>query len=185
MPLTLEQKQTLKAALLADTTVLAFPGGSQALNNVFGQPSLGVADAAVIADYLNGAASPAYQIYRTFVPMSEIMLNGFDWTRVDNLSVGKARIWDWMREAGNQSIDPSKPNIRAGINAVWVGTQADLNVRAAVYDHCYKAANRVEKLFATGGGTVPAQDGSGPGVPTFQGQVSANDIQDIHGLPPA
>jgi hypothetical protein len=109
--------------------------------------------------------------------MSEIMLNGFNWTRVDNLSVGKARIWEWMFDAGGQSFDPSKTNIRAGINAVWVGTQADLDVRAAVYLHCFADATRVQKLFASGAGTAADANGDGPGTTTFAGVLTRDDVQ--------
>ena len=132
---------------------------------------------------LNATASPEYYVYRTSVPMSEIMLNGFNWTRVDNLNVGKARIWEWMISANpDRAINPSKANVRAGINAVWVGTQADLDVRDAVYAHCYRAASIAEKLLATGAGTVPVNDGdgSGPAVMGFEGDMTAQDVVDSY-----
>ena len=47
-----------------------------------------------IAQEYNKPASPAWTVWRTSVTWDEIMLNGMDWARVDNLSVGKARIWD-------------------------------------------------------------------------------------------
>lgn len=142
MILTTAQLQAVKAWVIANQS------------SIFGQAAV---------DALNALASPAFIVWRTSVPMSEIMLNGFNWTRVDNLSIGKARIWDWMKDAGvGQTIDPSKPNIRAGIDAVWVGTQADLDVRAAVYVHCKRSATVCEKLLATGTGSdaVPATMGA-------------------------
>lgn len=170
MNLTVEQKQTLKTWLEANAV------------------GLNDEDA---ANLLNTLATPAYKVYRTSVPMSEIMLNGFDWTRVDNLSVGKARIWEWMFDADprTRSIEPSKSNVRAGINAVWVGTQADLNVRAAVYLHCFRDATVGEKLFATGSGVVADANGSGPstlgvgsdGLP-IQGLFDANDVSEARTL---
>jgi hypothetical protein len=141
-----------------------------------------------LAALANALASPTYYVYRTSVPMSEIMLNGFDWTRVDNLSVGKARIWEWMVEANpdNRAIDPSKPNIRAGINAVWVGTALDLAVRAAVYAHCARPATVAEKMFKTAGnGTAPDQDGNGPATLGPEGEVTAQNIVDAINLPQA
>lgn len=104
-----------------------------------------------IADLLNLPSLPAYIVWRTDVPADEIMRNGMDWARVDNLSVGKARIWDWMTRLG--TFDASKPNIRAGIDATWVGTAADLSVRAMVYAHCKRTATRGETVFATGTGS--------------------------------
>lgn len=132
---------------------------------------------------LNVAASPVFNVYRSSVPMSEIMLNGFNWTRVDNLNVGKARIWEWMVSANpDRAINPSKANVRAGINAVWVGTQADLDVRDAVYAHCYRPASIAEKLLATGAGTAPVNDGdgSGPAVMGFEGEITAQDVVDSY-----
>ena len=141
-----------------------------------------------LAALVNAPASPTYHVYRTSVPMSEIMLNGFDWTRVDNLSAGKARIWEWMVEAdpNGRAIDPSKLNIRAGINAVWVGTAGDLAVRAAVYAHCVRPATVAEKMFKTAGnGTAPDQEGNGPATLGPEGEVTAQNIVDAINLPQA
>lgn len=160
MVLTTEQKQAIKAWVIANHS------------SVFDQSA---------ADALNDLADPAFKVYRTSVPMLGIMLNGFDWTRVDNLSVGKARIWEWMTEADpvNRDIDPSKANIRAGINAVWVGTQADLNVRAAVYLHCIRDATVAEQLLKTAGaGTAPDSLGDGPATMGFEGLVTLQDVID-------
>lgn len=98
-------------------------------------------------------ANPAWVIWKQTVTKDEIMQNGFDWTRLDNLSIGKARVWDALFENDARSTNPSKINVRAGIEEVWKGTAADLAVRAAVYIHCRRNANRLEKLFSTGTGT--------------------------------
>lgn len=140
MSLSSQQLQTLKNYIDEDEVLSAVP------NNSDGH--------VIIADAMNLVVSPSFVIWRSEVSEGEIVSDSaFNWTRVDNLSVGKARIWDWMFRAGS-SIDPSKANIRAGIDAVWVGTQADLDVRTAVYVHCKHDATRVEKLFATGTGTT-------------------------------
>lgn len=156
MPLTPEQQATVKAYILADPVLAAYPNTS--------------GGALIIADAMNAVASPSFVVWRTVVTDQEIMLNGFDWTRVDNLSVGKARIWDWMFRFG--SIDPSKTNIRAGIDATWTGTAADLAVRAAVYLHCKRSATIAEKLLATGTGSD-----AGPATMGFEGLLSADDVQ--------
>jgi len=137
------QKATLKADIEATPELVA----------LWAQGNAGA-----IADYYNAPTNPAFIVWRTSVTQDEIMQNGFDWTRVDNLATGPARIWDWMFNNESRSINPSKLNVRAGIEAVWKGTQADLNVRAAVYGHCKRTATRIEKMFATGTGTdaVPA-----------------------------
>ena len=158
MVLTQPQLAAIKAWVIANN------------NSLFDQSSVNL---------LNAIASPTFNAYRTEVAMSEIMLNGFDWTRVDNLSVGKARIWDWLVNADpvNQAINPSKSNIRAGINAVWIGTAPDLAVRAAVYLHCFRPATVAEKLLKTAGaGTVCDAAGDGPATLGFEGNVTLQDV---------
>lgn len=137
--LSLSQRQAIKAVIDGDPALSSQPNNSDG--------------AFAIAAALNQLASPDWIVWRTAVPQDEIMLNGFDWTRVDNLGVGKARVWEWMFDNDNRSINPSKPNIRAGIEAVWVGTAADLAVRAAVYVHCKTKATRAQKALSTGTGT--------------------------------
>ena len=151
-----QQLQTLKAAILAETDP-TFAALRQA-NDETG-----------MANWYNAAS--AITAWKTAVSIDEIMRNGMDWARVDNLSVGKARIWDWLGRLG--SFDASKPNVRAGIDAAWVGTAADLAVRAAVYVHCKRLASRVEALFATGTGTDAA-----PAVMGLEVTVSAQTISD-------
>lgn len=135
--LTTQQKATLKAAINGDPALSAFPNNSDG--------------AFAIKDLLNLPATPAWVVWRTQVTRREILQNGFDWTRLDNLSVGKARIWSDIFVDG--AMNPAKANVRAGIEAVWVGTAADLAVRAAVYIHCKKNATRAQKLFSTGTGS--------------------------------
>ena len=121
---------------------------------------------------LNAVASPAFIVWKTNVTNAEIMRNGFDWARVDNLSIGKSRIWEWMFQFGY--IDPSKTNVRAGVDAAWVGTAADLAVRAAVYVHCKRSATVGEKLFATGTGSDASPATMGPEGPvTYENVVAA------------
>lgn len=151
------QLTALKTAINANPTWAAYPLTSGYSN--------------VIADAMNVAANPAFIVWRTSVPQDEIMLNGFDWARVDNLSIGKARIWEWLFDNNAKSFNPSKSNVRAGIDQTWGGTAADLAVRAAVYTHCKRAATIAEKLFAVGTGTdaVPANMG-------FEGKLTADDV---------
>ncbi len=139
LTLTLTQLQTIRDHILNDSVLNAFPNSADGNFEVAG--------------LLNLQPDPnTWTIWRTNVIEQEIFSNGIDWTRVDNLSVGKARIWDWMFRPG--SINPTKTTIRAGIDAVWAGTQADLDNRAAVYVHCKKLANRIQKVLSTGTGSV-------------------------------
>jgi hypothetical protein len=135
------QLQALRAAVVADQTANAFYVNG---------------DLSGLADYLNAPTEPAFIVWRTEVSQDEIMQNGFDWVRVDNLSAGKARIWEWLFRNSTQSINPSKSNVRAGIAECWKGTAADLAVQAAVFVHCKRSASRYERVFASGTGTDAA-----------------------------
>lgn len=153
--LTAQQLILIRDAILADATLAAIP------NNPDG--------AFAIADALNLPAVPEFIVWRTSVSVDEIMRNGMDWARVDNLSVGKARIWDWLGRLG--TFDASRPNVRAGIDATWVGTTADLAVRAQVYTHCKRPATRAERILATGTGSNAT-----PGTMTFEGDITYQDV---------
>lgn len=153
--LTDAQLPVLRAAIFASPTAAAL---------------LAAGNAAGLRDHLNALTNPAFICWRTSVTQDEIMQNGFDWTRVDNLSVGKARVWEWMFSNEQRAINPSKPNVRAGIDQTWVGTTADQAVRAAVYTHCKRTATNAEKMLATGTGTDAT-----PGLFTYQGELSDYD----------
>lgn len=157
--LTTQQLQTIKAAILADPVLAAQPNTPDG--------------AFAIAQALNGPSNPAFTVWRTFVPLTDITQNGFTWTLVDALSVGTARIWEWMFDNPDRAINPSKANIRQGIADVWSGTAGKLAVQATVLGHCKRVATRVEALLATGTGS----DAS-PGTMTFEGTISYQDVLD-------
>lgn len=156
MELTPQHLAAIKAAILADPALAAQPNNSDG--------------AFAIAEALNLPAAPAFIVWKTSVNIDEIMRNGMDWARVDNLSVGKARIWDWLGRLG--SFDASRINVRAGIDAAWVGTAADLAVRAQVYTHCKRSASLVEKLLSTGTGSDAA-----PAAMGAEGPISYQEVQ--------
>lgn len=127
-----------------------------------------------IAARLNLNASPNFFVWKTSVEVSEIMQNGFDWTRVDNLTVGKARIMEWMMLTG--TINPYRANVRAGILATF-SVAADLNTRVAIFTHFQRLATRIEKLLATGAGTASNDQGIGPATMSFEGPISYDDVE--------
>jgi len=167
--LTPEQLATLKAAIDADPALAAKPLNSDGYFE--------------IAQALNTElASPDFFVWRSVVSQDEIMQNGFDWVRVDNLSVGKARIWEWMFDNAGATINPSKANVRAGIAEVWKGTAADNAVRQAVFNRCQTRATRAQKLFATGPGTTTSVDGVGPATMAVE-SISLSDVEAARALP--
>lgn len=169
MSLTSVQKAALKDNIAANTVVI---GGIQ----IKDMPLTTDANYA-IAEWYNGAASPDFFVYRTSVSIDEIMSNGFEWDRVDNATIGKARIWEWMANVG--SMNPSKSNIIVGINAAWSGGANDAH-RASIFTHCQKLASNVEKLLAiSGAGTSISNLGVGPAIPGFVGSVTADEIEEV------
>lgn len=160
MSLAPSQYAAVKAFILADPVL------SQAPANEDGDD--------FIANAMNLLASPAFVVWKTKVSQDEIMQNGFDWLRVDNLSVGKARIWEWLFDNDERSINPSKANVRAGISEAWKGTAADVAVRDAVLGHCKRNASIIEKLLAN------TSEGNGqaatPATMTFSGNVTRQEI---------
>ena len=153
--LTQQQLTALKAAIDADPALSSQPMNSDGDYN--------------IAVALDAIAAPPFIVWKTKVTRTQAMA-GMDWTRVDNLSVGKARIWDWMFNAGTVNVGDA--SIRAGIDATWVGTAADLAVRATVYANSKRGATRAEKIFASGTGSDAA--------PAKMGYEGSLDPADVH-----
>jgi hypothetical protein len=169
MSLTPQQLATLKADILASPDLAA-------------QPMTNDGAFAIAAAY-KLPAQPDFWVWSTLVQQDSIMQNGFDWLRVDNLTVGKARIWEWLFANPQRAINPSKANVRAGIGETWKGTAADNAVRLAVFQHCQRLANRAEKLFAVGDGTSTTVDGIGPATMTFEGSLQYTDVVEARQLP--
>lgn len=159
MTLTDAQKATLKTHILAnqDTATLYADGNLDGL-----------------AQLLNADATPSFFVWKIAVVVDDIMGNGFDWTRVDNLTVGKARIWEWMTRLG--VINMAKTNIRAGIEACFTADVADRPNRTAVYQHGQRRASRIERLFATGTGTTTDDRGVGPGLLGYEGPINYTEL---------
>lgn len=156
--MTPQQLQTLKAAILADPVLSAIGRNDTEMARMLNLPT-------------------AFVVWRSSVSQDEIMQNGFDWVQVDNLTVGKARIWEWLFDNDQRSINPSKVNVRAGIDEAWKGTAAMLAVRAAVYTHCKRFATRAEQILASGTGTDAT-----PGLLGFEGSVSINALAEMWNL---
>lgn len=153
MSLTAAQLQTLKADIENDPVLSAIPSTPDG--------------AFAIADIYNADATPGYVVWRTSVNADEIMGNGFVWTAVDGLTNGKARIWEWMTRFG--SINPSKANIRQGLNDAFGVGSAMAN---AIAPHLKRNASRIEKLFASGGSGTSGS----PATMAYEGPISAQEI---------
>lgn len=167
MTLTQEQLTILKAAILSDQALASKPMNSDGHFDITVE--------------MNKSSVPEFFVWKSSVAVTEIMGNGFDWTRVDNLTVGKARIWEFMTSIG--TVNPSQSNVRAGFEACFSVEAADGPNRQAIYTHSVRLSSRVEKLFATGAGTAPNNHGVGPAAMAFEGPLSPSDVEKARGLP--
>ena len=162
MTLTAQQKAIIKADILANADLNSQPN---------------TADGAfAIAEAYQQIAVPAFFIWKPEeTSVTEIMGNGFDWVRVDNLSVGKARIWEWMALTG--TIKGYQANVRQGVLACFSVSGGDAGMRLAIFGHLQRTAKRIEKLFSTGVGTTTTDQAVGPGTTMWtQGNPTYTEI---------
>lgn len=152
MALTLEQSTALKAYIDGIPELAAFPMTGD-----------GYFD---LAEKLNGTgrfsgelAAPDFYVWKEHLTWDEIRNNGFVWLEVDGLTVGKARIHEWMFLIGNGEVNPNKQNIRAGIEECWKGNAGRLAVQASIFAHAQKKATHVEKCFAAVSAAPPTPSG--------------------------
>ena len=111
--------------------------------------------------------------WRTSVKRTDAMSTGFDWAQVDNLTTGQGRIWDWMFDTVDRTINPGDQSIRDGITECWKGTVAKVANATFIFTKCKRTLSEGEKVFATGTGTTVT-----PGVIGWEGTVSAQDASD-------
>lgn len=146
--LTAPQMATLKAVCLADQTCAALATAQSP-------------DDTALAAWFNTADPGGFIVWRPDVPIGEanaVMV----WTEIDTLSVGKARIWEWLRLV--TPLDYRQSSIRQGINDAFAG----LSTRVAVTNVGKRTATRAEKALATGTGTSVA-----PGIMAWYGLIDA------------
>ena len=151
--LTTEQKAILKAAILDDPELDAFPQN--------GDGAWG------IAALLNLPAEPAFVVWKTNLPTSDCK-KAMVWTEFISRSVGERDAWVFM--LSNGTINPADINVRQGIADIFSGPQAAAT-RAALLAIATRTATRAEKLFATGDGTVAS-----PGTMGYEGNLSYQDV---------
>lgn len=145
MALSPAQLATLKAAILADATLNAFPNTQDG--------------AFSIAELMN-TTNPAvdFWVWRTSVSRAQIYketspdATTWNWTTYKNQAATEQNAWVQMFMG--DAADFSQDNLRAGIAAIFTGS-AQANAQR---DHCLsvgrKKATKTEKTFATGTGST-------------------------------
>lgn len=149
LALTSQQITALKAAAAADPTAAAL---------------MTSADDVGLAAWFNAADPSACIVWRHDMSIAEANA-ALVWTEVDALTVGKARIWEWMH--GLAVLDARQANVRQGLADAFANATA---TRAALTALAKRSASRAEKALASGACTNAA-----PSIMTFVGQLSYAD----------
>ncbi len=157
--LTAEQQAILKADILADPILAAYPNNSDG--------------AWAIAQAYNLDASPAFVVWKTAVPTSECK-KAMVWTEYIGRSAGERDAWQFM--LSNGIINAADVNVRQGIADVFSGPSG-LQSRTNLLAIAKRSATRAEKLFSTGTGS----DAS-PAKMAFEGNLSYQDVQAARNL---
>ena len=164
MALTPQQLAALKADILADPTLSAYPmdsDGAFAIAAVYNTPTA------------------AFYAWRTSISADALRiaaLNGA--AEMDNLEAGKRDALFWMLAGTvNPSLAPTRQaflDLTANRTGGFVATA----LRAALSSAGKRTCNRIEKLLATGTGT----EGS-PATMTFEGSITYTDVIEARQLP--
>lgn len=155
--LTQEQKTMLKTAADAEPTL------SQAIAN---------GDDSAVSNWFNSTSS--FIAWKTALQEVDVLqADAFNFSLVDGLTSGKRDEWsNFIFRDGK--CNPSKSNIRAGLQDIWSGTAAKTTVYNAIIELSKRAATNAEKVLSTGAGTSVA-----PGLLTFEGKITVNDVSSI------
>lgn len=128
-----------------------------------------------LAAFYNQPAEPAFYAWQTAVEVAPLMQGaGFDWTRIDNLTVGKARIWDMMIAAG--LVNFALATVRSGVEAAFSVEAGDQSCRQAIYDGAARRCTYGEEIYATGAGNPPTHHGVGPAMLSYEGDITPDDV---------
>lgn len=169
--LTASQLTALKADIVADATLNAFP------NNDDG-------NFAIAAAY-NINASPDFWVWRTRVTKSELVTNvgpegtTFNWTGNGFItrSVGEQTAWSEIFN-GEDAVNASLANVRQAFSDIFSGTGNAAANRTHLLAVSRRKASRAEKLFATGTGSTGS-----PAVLNFEGTITHQDVNTARNLP--
>lgn len=161
MELTNQQKTTLRNFVTNDAVLNAIPKTPDG--------------AFELASALN-AVVDTFFVWKTFIETKDLF-DGVVWTVVDSLTVGKARIFEWMIAAG--SVNPSTNSVRVGITQVFGAASAS---EVAIFGLMKRNTNLIESIFAnttTGGAGNGAE--ATPAKIRVEGNIEANYLRDVMG----
>jgi len=160
--LTTQQLQAIKAAILADNFLNAFPNNSDG--------------AFAIAEALNLDAAPAFFVWSTSVSRESIY-NGnpqpentsWNWSTYKSQSATEQNAWTQMFMGDQANF--SKANVRAGVAAIFTGSAQQNAQQAHVLSCGRRQARRIEKILASGTGSTAS-----PATMGFEGMIEYQDV---------
>lgn len=135
------------------------------------QEALLSGDDVALTAFYNSVASPMFLVWKTWVTKEEAFEQALDWSEVGSLTAAEEKIWSWMFQAGG--MNPSKPNIRAGMATAL---SSAVNTRAALVALSVRPGTVFEKLFSTGAGTSIE-----PATMAIEGPVDVSDVSRARG----
>lgn len=124
-----------------------------------------------IATYYNTTADPAFYVWKSSLPFSEVLRDfvAADWQALDNLTTGQDRIWINLKELG--ALDMGSAAHQAAIAECWKGTAAKTAVGTRITDLGKRTTNNIEKLLATGTGSLAE-----PATIGFEGTIDWSTV---------
>jgi len=163
MTLTAAQNTTLKAFILADATLNAFPNDEDGANS--------------IAIILNQQASPDYTVFKTFVPLGEVG-DAFDGDEFESLTTAETgRLTAWAAysvvsdgQTTGAGVNPSLPDRRLFFDQIF-NAAGGTETRPRLAILWRRLATTIEQLFATGTGSD-----ADPAILDFEGNITRQEV---------
>lgn len=170
MALTQAQLVTLKADILADPVLNAYP--------------INPDGAFAIAEAYNALAVPDYMVWRTDVTeedcTSKTSAEGTNWIWTAFIARGVGEQTGWVRMFSvTGKLNAANPNVRQGIADIFSGNQNSAPAqRVHLLAVAKRKATRAEKLFASGVGSLVS-----PATMTHEGTISYQEVLTARELP--
>ena len=158
MALTPAQLTTLKAAILADGTLNAYP------NTIDGAFDMA-------AQKLNQVASPVFTVWKTNVPIASVGV-GFSGTELAGMTTGNQTRLQTIGVYFPTGVNPSIVDVRQMFDDIFSGA-GGATTRANLAAIWRRPAKMIEKIFASGTGSDAV-----PATMTWEGGIGYQDVLD-------
>lgn len=156
MPFTTTQNAAIKAAILADPVLNAFPNTG---DGAYG-----------IAELLNKPVTPVFTVWKTQVPIGAIG-KAFNSAEMGGLTTANTNRLMALAHYLLDGIDPSQPSNRAFFDDIFSGTGGALT-RPSLAALWKRPAKYIEKILASS--TVGTD--AAPATLVYEGDISYNEV---------